>query len=977
MKKKKRMAACLAGALVMSSVIVPGQASVKAEGKSLTEGLVASYDFNDGQLANGVDGQGQAKAVVTGLKDYSGQPVFEAGDKDKGQAVRLGEYGLQLNQKNLGDNFTVSMWLKPDGVFDKNEAVLFLGYHSPEKWLAVAGPEPAGSATCKFWTNGSGNNQSFGWAGFGNFDIDANWHCLTVTGSNDGVTAYLDGKAVGSGGSIAPLTGDNQDIYLGVNNWDPEFKGLVDDVKVYNRKLTDSEVLQLYNPEITAEDIFDQEGITATESINTLKGRTEQITVNIPAVAVEAGAKATYESKDPEVAEVDENGIVTAKKAGDTTITTTVTLGKVKKTAETKVHVEDNLNSQLKASFDFEENLTNGVAGAKEASAIVTGLKNYTGEVVYKEGRTGKAVQLGKYGLKLNQENLGNDYTVSAWVKADAGLVENQVVMFLGYHNPENWISISGRAYESDKCKVWAKGGIYGTHTTLFNPEIGRNEWHQITMTGTSGKVSVYLDGICLGTADSNNPLSGANQDIYLGVNNWDAEYEGLMDDVKIYSVAMTEEEVQNQAAEEFSKKAQETLKRELTVKDILGQNKSADEIYYNLALPTAVEGIKLDWSSSNEDVVATDGTISVPAKDTEVTVTAKVAGGVLTGEASFTVTVKALDVTELNELIQKAKEMDQTGLSEVSKQRLNESIAAAEEVVKNPTYEGIEAAYENLKRAMEELSYDHVDNPFDLIAEPAAKVSLKEGETQELFVLPEAVQALVTVTYESEDDKVVTYADGSLTAVGEGKAVVTATVTANEDVPVYGGFAMEYSTAVEVTKDAPPAHVHDLKKTDRVEPTCTSEGNIEYWYCADCGKYFSDAEGTLEISEEETVLPMAEHEWEEDYTIDKEATETEDGSKSIHCKNCTAKKDVQVIPATGKPGSGDNKPGTGDGNTGNTGNTGNAGSNKPGSTAGKPGTQAGTVKTGDSANWMLWTVLIGVSLAGCNVAVRKRKSNR
>ena len=59
---------------------------------------------------------------------------------------------------------------------------------------------------------------------------------------------------------------------------------------------------------ITAEDIFDQEGITATESINTLKGRTEQITVNIPAVAVEAGAKATYESKDPEVAEVDENG---------------------------------------------------------------------------------------------------------------------------------------------------------------------------------------------------------------------------------------------------------------------------------------------------------------------------------------------------------------------------------------------------------------------------------------------------------------------------------------------------------------------------------------------------------------------------------------------------------------------------------------------------------------------------------------------
>ena len=259
MKKRKLMAACLAGALVMSSVIVPGQKSVKAEGDSLKEGLVASYDFNDGQIANSVSGQGEAKTIVTGLKAYSGQPVFEDGAQDKGKAIRLGDYGLQLNQKDLGDNFSVSMWLKPDGVFAKNESVLFLGYHSPEKWLAVAGPEPAGSANCKFWSNGSGNNQSLGWKGFGNFDIDTDWHCLTITGSNDGVTAYLDGKTVGEGESIAPLSGENQDIYIGVNNWDTEFNGLVDDVKVYDRKLTEQEVINLYDPTITPEDILEQE----------------------------------------------------------------------------------------------------------------------------------------------------------------------------------------------------------------------------------------------------------------------------------------------------------------------------------------------------------------------------------------------------------------------------------------------------------------------------------------------------------------------------------------------------------------------------------------------------------------------------------------------------------------------------------------------------------------------------------------------
>ena len=70
MKKKKLMAACLAGALVISSVIVPGQASVKAKGKSLTEGLVASYDFNDGKITNSVSGQGQAKMLTARMVQH-------------------------------------------------------------------------------------------------------------------------------------------------------------------------------------------------------------------------------------------------------------------------------------------------------------------------------------------------------------------------------------------------------------------------------------------------------------------------------------------------------------------------------------------------------------------------------------------------------------------------------------------------------------------------------------------------------------------------------------------------------------------------------------------------------------------------------------------------------------------------------------------------------------------------------------------
>ena len=34
------------------------------------------------------------------------------------------------------------------------------------------------------------------------------------------------------------------------------------------------------------------------------------------------------------------------------------------------------------------------------------------------------------------------------------------------------------------------------------------------------------------------------------------------------------------------------------------------------------------------------------------------------------------------------------------------------------------------------------------------------------------------------------------------------------------------------------------------VAATCVSEGSIEYWYCADCGKYFRDAACTREIAD-------------------------------------------------------------------------------------------------------------------------------
>ena len=52
----------------------------------------------------------------------------------------------------------------------------------------------------------------------------------------------------------------------------------------------------------------------------------------------------------------------------------------------------------------------------------------------------------------------------------------------------------------------------------------------------------------------------------------------------------------------------------------------------------------------------------------------------------------------------------------------------------------------------------------------------------------------------------------------------------------------------------APNSHA-DLKHFPAKESTKTAEGNIEYWYCSGCGKYYKDAAATKEIAKADTVI--------------------------------------------------------------------------------------------------------------------------
>ena len=79
----------------------------------------------------------------------------------------------------------------------------------------------------------------------------------------------------------------------------------------------------------------------------------------------------------------------------------------------------------------------------------------------------------------------------------------------------------------------------------------------------------------------------------------------------------------------------------------------------------------------------------------------------------------------------------------------------------------------------------------------------------------------------------------------------------------------------------------HQLSKTDSKAATCTEAGNIEYWNCAVCRKYFRDSEGRQEILLANTVIPAG-HQLSK--TDSKAATCTEAGNTEYWTCNACGK---------------------------------------------------------------------------------------
>ena len=178
--------------------------------------------------------------------NYSGTPTdvsYGVGEFDLAGVFNGSSSRINLNSSVIGtnNNFTINVWIKTAN--SSQDCFIISSNDGGTGWYQMSA---SGTETAKVYAYRGANVE------FGNItDIfNGNWRMLTMTFDNSYVVkAYLDGVFVNQGtGTAIPNSPDN--LMIGCRrSSSPEifFDGSIDQVRIFNKALSSSEVTTLYN----------------------------------------------------------------------------------------------------------------------------------------------------------------------------------------------------------------------------------------------------------------------------------------------------------------------------------------------------------------------------------------------------------------------------------------------------------------------------------------------------------------------------------------------------------------------------------------------------------------------------------------------------------------------------------------------------------------------------------------------------------
>ena len=207
---------------------------VSSDASSTPSGLVAAYGFDAGAGTAIADDSGHSQAGVATDTSWSASGKFGKALSFNGTSSTVAVVDSPLLR--LSQGMTLMAWVNPT---------------SQDNWRQVVAKEYSGGLSYGLYA--SNGAQPNGWAvntdGVeGNVDSPRDlplntWSHIAVTYDGAKLRFYVDGNTVAESVFTGTLRADDGSLRIGGNNvWGEHFSGLIDEVRVYNRALSDTEI---------------------------------------------------------------------------------------------------------------------------------------------------------------------------------------------------------------------------------------------------------------------------------------------------------------------------------------------------------------------------------------------------------------------------------------------------------------------------------------------------------------------------------------------------------------------------------------------------------------------------------------------------------------------------------------------------------------------------------------------------------------
>jgi len=451
-------------------------------------GLVAYWSFNEGvgTTAGDVSGNNHHGTLTNSpawMSGKRGQALrFDSADSDFVSVAQGGAFNLHSGP------FTISAWLLDDTTAAEMESIP--SFHRAISWYdgttnIQLGLSPNNTDQRAFYISNSAALEHAKLTTSGN--ISNGWHHVVAT--FDGASTYklyVDGVDSNAGdaawNNTTPYTGDSTTLYIGQRGNGQYWNGNMDEVRIYSRAIGASEVAKLYG--------------SGAVKINTSTADLDT------GSSLERGLVGhwTFDGKDTQSTITDRSGQSNHGYFNGGATSSAKKIGK------------------LGQAFRFD------------------GVNDYV-----------SIAQNGDYNLS------GSAFTISAWVLEDtsAATMESIPVFkrFVSWYDGSKNIQLGLSPNITDNRAFYISNSALLEHAKLTTSGSISNGWHHLVATFDGASTyKIYVDGSDTNAGDDawNNttPYTGDSTTLYIGQRANGGFVDGLLDDVRIYSRALTADEV-------------------------------------------------------------------------------------------------------------------------------------------------------------------------------------------------------------------------------------------------------------------------------------------------------------------------------------------------------------------------------------------------------------------------------------------------